>query len=62
MIHVDIQWCMEPAGGADHIVSYISEKTISELKEYYPDVLTENLVSLPEVLSKINTDTEQNLL
>ena len=57
VIHVDIQWCMEPAGGADHIVSYISEKTISELKEYYPDVLTENLVSLPEVLSKINTET-----
>ena len=57
VIHVDIQWCMEPAGGADNIVSYISEKTISELKEYYPDVLTENLVSLPEVLSKINTET-----
>ena len=57
VIHVDIQWCMEPAGGADHIVSYISEKTISELKEYYPDVLTENLVSLQEVLSKINTET-----
>ena len=57
VIHLDIQWCMEPAGGADNIVSYISEKTISELKEYYPDVLTENLVSLPEVLSKINTET-----
>ena len=57
VIHVDIQWCMEPAGGADNIVSYISEKTISELKEYYPDVLTEHLVSLPEVLSKINTET-----
>ena len=57
VIHLDIQWCMEPAGGADNIVSYISEKTISELEEYYPDILTENLVSLPEVLSKINTET-----
>ena len=36
VLHWDIQWCMEPAGGPERIVSYISEKTISELKEYYP--------------------------
>ena len=39
VIHLDIQWCMEPAGGPERIVSYISEKTISELKVYYHDVL-----------------------
>ncbi len=54
VIHLDIQWCMEPAGGPEHIVSYISEKTIAELKEYYPNVLSEQTKSLPESLSQIN--------
>lgn len=34
VIHLDIQWCMEPAGGPEQVVSYISEKTIAELKHY----------------------------
>lgn len=39
VIHLDIQWCIEPAGGAEYIVPYISEKTIAELKESYPNIL-----------------------
>ena len=54
VLHWDIQWCMEPAGGPERIVSYISEKTISELKEYYPNILPKELRSLPEALSRIN--------
>lgn len=26
VIHLDIQWCMEPAGGPENVVSYITEK------------------------------------
>ena len=33
VIHLDIQWCIEPAGGPERVVSYISEKTIAELAE-----------------------------
>ena len=61
VIHLDIQWCMEPAGGPEQVVSYISEKTIAELKGYYSDVLTENTGSLPEALSRINAATGKNL-
>lgn len=57
VIHLDIQWCMEPAGGAQNVVSYITEKTIKELKEYYPEKVAENIKSLPEVLSRINHAT-----
>ena len=57
VIHLDIQWCLEPAGGPKGVISYISEKTISELKEYYPEILTEKITSLPEALSQINTST-----
>ena len=39
VLHWDIQWCMEPAGGPEKIVSYISEQTISELKEYQGKLL-----------------------
>ena len=39
VIHLDIQWCMEPAGGPENVVSYITEKTILELRNYYPEIL-----------------------
>lgn len=54
VIHLDIQWCMEPAGGAENVISYITENTISELKEYYPNILPEQIHSLPEALSRIH--------
>ena len=62
VIHLDIQWCMEPAGSPENIVSYISEKTISELRTYYPDVLPVDTVSLPEALSKINAVTQKKFI
>ncbi|MDY4971041.1 MAG: AAA family ATPase [Lachnospiraceae bacterium] len=62
VIHLDIQWCMEPAGGSEQVVDYISEKTIAELKEYYPDVLREKTESLPEALSQINAATGKKFI
>ena len=46
VIHLDIQWCMGPAGGSEQVVSYISEKTIAELREIYGDVLPDGIESL----------------
>ena len=54
VIHLDIQWCMEPAGGAENVISYITENTISELQEQYPNILPEQINSLPESLSRIH--------
>ena len=62
VIHLDIQWCLEPAGGAEQVVPYISERTIAELKEYYPDALSEETKSLPEALSQINTLTGKKFI
>lgn len=62
VIHLDIQWCMEPAGGARNIVSYITEKIIGELREYYPNELPAGISSLPEALSLINNASGKNLL
>lgn len=41
---------------------YISERTIAELKEYYPDALSEETKSLPEALSQINTLTGKKFI
>lgn len=57
VIHLDIQWCMEPSGGPEQIISYISQKTIQELREYYPSILPEKTTSLPEALARINAET-----
>lgn len=59
VIQLDIQWCINAAGGADQVVSYITEKTISELQSIYPEVLTtkNQQTSLPETLAKINVVT-----
>ena len=44
VIHLDIQWCMEPAGGPEQVVSYISEKTIAELKDGMMAISSENIM------------------
>lgn len=62
VIHLDIQWCLEPAGGPERVVSYISEKTIEELRGYYPIELPEGINSLPEALSRINTLTGKKFI
>lgn len=57
VIHWDIQWCIDPAGGPERVVSYLCEKTIAELRECIPDVLPQETRSLPEALAQINTVT-----
>lgn len=57
VIYLDIQWCIESAGGAERVLSYISERTISELREIYPRELPEEIRTLPEALSKIHVAT-----
>lgn len=58
VIHVDLQWCMEPAGGPEKLISYITENVIRELQEVYGEFLPENVISLPEALSRINAKTK----
>lgn len=62
VIHLDIQWCMEPAKDPENVVSYITENTIKELREYYPKELKEEIKSLPEALSKINASTGKKFI
>ena len=62
VIHFDVQWCMIPAGGADHVVSYIERNVIAELRGIWPEQLPESVVSLSEALSRINAETGKKFI
>ncbi len=53
VIHLDIQECVNPAGGPDKVISYITKEVIRELEKYYPDIVQKKDKSLFSVLSKI---------
>ena len=57
VIHFDIQWCIDPAGSPEKVVSYIKKSAIEELREEYPDILPADMVSLADALSYINAAT-----
>ena len=57
VIHLDIQWCIEPAGKPENVISFITQNIISELRELYPAVLKPDITSLPDSLSRINFAT-----
>lgn len=62
VIHFDVQWCMEPAGGAENVVSYIVEKVLKELKDIYSEELPKQIQSLPEALACINDKTGRKFI
>lgn len=62
VIHLDMQWCMEPSGGPEHVLSFLTCNIIQELREWYPKILPENISSLPEALSRINAATKRQFV
>lgn len=62
VIHLDMQWCMEPAGGPENLVSFVTKSVLGELRSLYPEEISEDIRSLPEALSLVNAATKRNLL
>lgn len=54
VIHVDVQWCITPAGGVDNVVDFIQEAVIEELRGIYGSILSADITSVSEALSLIN--------
>ena len=48
--------------GAENVLSYIVEKTLSELRKYYPEEISQEIRSIPEALSRINTATGRKFI
>lgn len=57
VIHLDVQWCLAPAKGSEHVVSFIESSVIDELRTAYPEILSRNVISLPDAMSMIYAQT-----
>ena len=45
---------MDPAGSPEHVVEYMKKSVIGELKEIYPDLLDDTVISLADAMSRIH--------
>ena len=57
VIHIDIQWFLANVKNAELVVSRITDSVLEELKNIYPEQVTENVLSLPDALSRIKEAT-----
>lgn len=54
VLRIDVQWCCMDAGSADGTVSYIVSRVLAELKEEYPDIITQEITTIPNALSAVS--------
>lgn len=57
VIHMDMQWFMEHAGSVDRTFSYASKCILKELRQYYPQQVSDAVNSVSEALFQINSRT-----
>lgn len=57
VIHIDVQWCIEPAKDINNIVPFIEKNVIYELKQVYSDINLDENNSLAYAMSTINSVT-----
>ena len=62
VIHIDIQWFLANVKNAELVVSSITDSVLEELRNIYPEQVTENVVSLPDALSRIKEATGQKFI
>lgn len=53
VIHIDIQWFLANCDDADKVVSFITKSVLDELRGIYPDALPQEVVTLPDALSRV---------
>ena len=57
VIHFDVQWFLEPGVDLNNIVFIIQEAVLKELREAYPEIIDNCVVSLADALSIIHEKT-----
>ena len=62
VIHIDIQWFLANCTNVDNIVPFITKSVLDELRENYPDVLSSEVMSLPDGLSLVKEKTGQKFV
>lgn len=62
VIHIDIQWFLANCDDADKVVSFITKSVLDELRGIYPDALPQEVVTLPDALSRVKERTGQKFV
>ena len=62
VIHIDVQWFLINCEDADNVVPYITRVVLDELREVYPEILRQEVVSLPDALSLVKDKTGQKFI
>lgn len=62
VIHIDVQWFLTNCEEADNVVAYITRTVLDELREIYPEILSEDVRSLPDGLSWVKDKTGQKFI
>lgn len=57
VIHLDVQWFIEPGMDIDGIVTVMQDAVIKELRENYPTMIDEKVTGLPDAMSLITEKT-----
>ena len=62
VIHIDVQWFLTNCEDADDVVTHITKTVLSELRETYAEILSSEVVSLPDGLSRVKNETGQKFI
>lgn len=62
VIHIDIQCFLANCDDADKVVSFITKSVLDELRGIYPDALPQEVVTLPDALSRVKERTGQKFV
>ena len=62
VIHIDVQWFLTNCEEAENVVAYITRIVLDELREIYPEILSEDVRSLPDGLSRVKDKTGQKFI
>lgn len=62
VLQIDIQWFLANCEDADKVVSFITKSVLDELRDIYPEVLSQDVVTLPDALSRVKERTGQKFV
>ena len=62
VIHIDIQWFLANCENTGKVVSFITKSVLDELREIYPEVLPQEIATLPDALSRVKDRTGQKFV
>ena len=62
VIHIDIQWFLANCNDANQVVAFITKSVLDELRDLYPEVLTQDTGTIPDALSRVKERTGQKFV